>query len=100
MCQKSIPLVMSALALAHQGPVRQEMQTMLIRATERKPESPVEEIRISTQKSKRHYRHMYDLKVELRRANYPFDEIYSLQGSMYIKLKDLDKVREVLIAID
>ena len=42
------------------------------------------------------YRHMYDPKKDLRRADYPYDEIYSLQGSMYIDLKDLDKAREAL----
>lgn len=42
------------------------------------------------------YRHMYEPQKDLRRAQYPFDEIYSLQGSMYIDLKDLDKARECL----
>ena len=42
------------------------------------------------------YRHMYKPEKELRRAQYPYDEIYSMQGSMYIDLNDLDKARECL----
>lgn len=42
------------------------------------------------------YRHMYEPEKELRMAQYPYDEIYSLQGSMYIDLQDLDKARECL----
>ena len=39
---------------------------------------------------------MYKPEKELRRAQYPYDEIYSMQGSMYIDLSDLDKARECL----
>ncbi|MDO5475872.1 MAG: DUF4357 domain-containing protein [Eubacteriales bacterium] len=42
------------------------------------------------------YRYMYEPKKDLRRAQYPYDEIYFLQGSMYIDLKDLKKARECL----
>ena len=42
------------------------------------------------------YRHIYEPKKELRRAQYPYDEIYAMQGSMYIDLKDLEKARECL----
>ena len=42
------------------------------------------------------YRVMYQPRKEVRRAEYPFDEIYALQGSMYIDLKDLGKAREAL----
>ena len=42
------------------------------------------------------YRHMYEPQKELRMAQYPYDEIYALQGSMYIDLKDFSKARECL----
>lgn len=42
------------------------------------------------------YHHMYEPKKEIRRAQYPYDEIYAMQGSMYIDLNDLEKARECL----
>lgn len=43
------------------------------------------------------YRHMYEPEKEIRRAQYPYDKIYAMQGSMYIDLNDLEKARECLI---
>ncbi len=42
------------------------------------------------------YRHMYQPKKEIHRAEFPYDDIYALQGSMYIDLNDLEKARECL----
>ena len=42
------------------------------------------------------YRHLYKPEKEVRRAQYPYDEIYLLQGILAVEMKDLETARTAL----